>query len=310
MLKELFIIILLTILALLSYFIYLNLPGEPLPLKTTYQFNHPNVEKDLPAGPSQFEEGMRFNHNNLTYQFLTDCNQDKKTKMLEAFDIIEDRTNILTFKETTNDADIIVSCSKEMLQKQENQFIAGEGGPSKYLNLSIYPLILEGSIILYEELYNIDCNKPIIEIHELLHVFGFEHLNNSDYIMYPYFSCEQEIHPGHIQLLKEIYNKPAKAELYFKDIEAVKKGRYLDFEAIVENQGIITAKNIKLILIEQNKEVEEFEFDNIEPGAYQKLTTKNVRLDSRYTKEITFKITTITQEYQTSNNELIMEIEE
>lgn len=294
----------------MSYFIYLNLPGKIQPLSTQNHKMLQNVDSSVSLEVSQFVPNMRFNHNNISYSIGDDCDINKRQRMIQAFNILSTETEIITFFPKQEDAEIIVSCSKEILQKNPNTFIAGEGGPSKFINLSLYPIILEGQIVLYEDLYDIECESPIVELHELLHVFGFDHINDKSSVLYPYFACDQKLSEDIIQSIKNLYSIEPKAELYFKNITATKSGRYINFEATIENQGMITAENIELVIIEKDKQVQTFDMKDLKIGSYQKLEVRNVGLNSRSSEEIEFRIISSTEEFDLENNKIKLTISE
>ena len=296
------IIILLAVIVTAGYFIYDNLPGEIQNLNIVYNNTEKPLDISTKSEVSQFEKNMRFNHNSLSYKFVSECPQDKIDKMLEAFSIIHQKTAIIFFYETVKTPDIEITCSSELLEKEKNIFIAGEGGPTKFTNDTIYPLIFQGTILLYKPLYETeDCDEPVVELHELLHVFGFEHLNNSNSIMYPYLSCNQKLDKEFIEYLIELYSIEPKAELKFKEINVTKSGKYLNFNVIVENNGIINASSIILELSSQEK-IQDFDFETIEVGSFKRLSVENLKLPSRSTNNITFTIKTPSPEYYTTNN--------
>lgn len=294
---------------LMSYFIYLNLPGETRPLSVTNYNMLDDVDSSISSEVKQFVPNMRFNHNQITYSIDENCEIQKQQRMKQAFDILETETNHISFF-PAQDADIKISCSKESMQKTANTFIAGEGGPSKFLNLSLYPVILEGQILLYEDLYDVECETPVVEIHELLHVFGFDHIDDKSSVLYPYFSCDQELNQNIIDSINSLYSIEPKAELFFQNITSTKSGRYLNFEATVENQGLIPAQDIKLIIIENNKEVKTFDMKELKMGSYQKLEVENLRLNSRSSEKVEFKITSSTNEFDLENNKIQLTISE
>jgi ssRNA-specific RNase YbeY (16S rRNA maturation enzyme) len=244
-LKRLIVSVIFIILAglFLSYF-YSYLPGETKEFLLSGTLNGlPEVSSEVSSNLVQFAPNMRFNHNDLTYSFISECEGEKINKMEEAFREIKTKTGIISFQRIdSEEADILISCSKKRIEEVPNTFITGEGGPSKFLNLSLYPLIIQGEIVLYDGLYNVFCEKPIVEVHELLHVFGYDHIDNKSSVLYPYFSCDQELDKLIIDDLVRIYSEEPKAELIYQEVEATKSGNYLNFNVSVSNEGIIVNK--------------------------------------------------------------------
>ena len=99
---------------------------------------------------------------------------------------------------------------------------------------------------------------------QIQYVFGFDHSQDKNSLMYPYLeSCEQKLDESIINNLKELYSKENLADLYFKEIEALKKGRYLDFNVSIKNLGVIGANNVILSVFGGGKKVKDFELDDI-----------------------------------------------
>ena len=284
----------LIIIALLYiYLIYPNLSGEPTPLIINkIKVNITNVSGEI----KMFYPNMRFTHNNFAYSF-ENCDANKMQRMKQAFSEISSATGIITFAESQN-ADIMIGCSSDYLEKEKNVFVAGEGGPSEIYNSSWYPAILKGKILLYES----ECRAPVVELHELLHVFGFEHINKSDYIMYPYVNCSLHLNQEYVNILKNLYSIPPKPELYFENLSAVKKGSYLDFNAWIVNQGLVNSTDSILIISTENKEIKTFKLNEIPFGAKKNIAVQNLKLSSRNTKKIQFEIKTSEEEYSKTNN--------
>ncbi len=291
------VIFLIATLAFLGYYLYQNLPGKTQPFKIT-QTLEPKQLENISNKIIQFYPNARFNHNNLSY-FFENCEKEKQDRMKQAFSEITEKTQLITFHQTLNDnADILIGCSKDYLEKEKYVFIAGEGGPSELINSSLYPIIVKGKILLYDS----SCKTQIIELHELLHVFGFDHINNSDYIMYPYADCSMHLNQEYIDYLKKLYSIKPLPELYFNFLNASKSGRYLDFNLSVANEGLINAENVFLEISSNQKDIETFELESIPFGMKKRFVVKNLKLPSRSTSQIKFKIETSADEYEKTNN--------
>lgn len=298
-------LILFMLLATLAFFAWQFYPSEEVPLKI-------NLNQELPEASgvsdqfSQFVPNMRFDSNNLNFYIYEGCEQEKLDRIRASFNIISTETTIMKFNEQTtynSETDIKIFCRKLEKEISENQFVAGEGGPSEYYDLSLYPLIKEGEILLYDDSRSSgNCAYPVVELHELLHVFGFDHINKKDSIMYPYSSCDQKIDEEIVNELVRLYSQEAKSDILFTQAEASKAGRYLDFDVKIQNRGLVIAKN-SLLIVTGKEKIDEFDLGDLEPGTTKTLSIKNLVLDSRTTNEVTFTISTDTEEYFTNNNE-------
>jgi len=269
-----------------------------------------NVSGDV----EQFYTNMRFNHNRLSYYINPECSNEKKSRMIEAFDIIESSIdNLISFYSISESrADILIGCSADSYEKEENIFVAGEGGPTKIINSSI-PVITKGKVLLYNESRSI-CDEPLLEIHELFHVFGYNHIGDKDDIMYPYLDCDQEINPDLIAHMKQLYSIAPFAELYFDVGEMVAyKERYagkwyLNFNVSIDNNGIINAEESVLKVYAQDNLIESVELDDIDFGGGERFYVKNLVLKPQSATSIKFDISTTTKESNIQNNILELKI--
>lgn len=302
-------------LAYYGYTLYQDLPLDYKNLSITLKPELPeafNTSSTL----IQFSQGMRFSKNKLSYFFESDCNLERKNTMKEAFNMISEGTEIIYFYElenTNEEPDIIISCSEETKQREDSSeelktFIAGEGGPRKYLDLNPYPLIIQGEIQIYSNRYATHCEEPLVELHELLHVFGFNHIDKKESILYPYLSCNQKLDEEIIDALIELYSVPSKPELSIRNISASKAGKYLDFNIEIYNSGLINTTNIILEVISEEKSIKEFDVKTISPGVITTLNIKNLDLKSSKINSIIFRIKASEEEYFLENNLVEMSV--
>ncbi len=262
---------------------------------------NPGIQKNVNASSEvvQFEPNMRFNHNTITFFINPNCDDEKEIRMMKAFSIITNMTEIIFFKPASEkDADVVIGCSKDSYETEKNVFVSGEGGPTEYFNLAMYPLILKGKVLLYEKS---SCDYSITELHELLHVFGFDHINKSEFILYPYIDCKQTINPEVIKMLKELYSVEPLPELYFTNISAVKTGRYLNFSVQINNEGLIDANGVTLEVYSGDEKIDSFDLKNIEVGISQQFYVTNLKIPSD-TAKIKLEIIYAGKEFKKDNN--------
>ena len=254
---------------------------------------------------TQFYENMRFNHDAISYFINEGCGIEKAVKMRQAFSIISDRTEILTFASAPEErADILIGCSANSYEKEKNIFIAGEGGPTNITNAT-YPVITRGKILLYSE-EGSDCEQPLLEVHELLHVFGYDHINKSNDIMFPYLNCDQQIGEELIGRLKTLYSIEPFADIYLSDVKGYKKNygsnSYLDFNASVDNQGMINAENVVLKVYVNGKEISSFQNKEVRFGSGSTQYITNILLPSGNIDKVKIEVSTSTRENNKINN--------
>jgi hypothetical protein len=306
--KIILLIILISLLGVTSWFLYQNMPGEPehFRIKNLQATETENI--DYPAA-KMFYPNMRFNHANITYYIEPSCSQKRTQIMIKAFSILENKTQHLTFfPKPKEKADILVGCSQDYITEGENTFRAGEGGPTRFINTTLYYVIAKGKVLLYKEE---QCDYPVVELHELLHVFGFDHSENPQDIMYNYSGCNQRINNEVIETLNSLYSKEILPDLYFTEINATKRGRYLDLKTIIRNRGLKDAQETDLVIFSQNNElIKKFVINKTEFGTGRILYAKNIMLPSRSTDKIKFSIDSKNniKEYYENNNEIILTI--
>ena len=271
-------------------------------LMTGYSIQLENLMIDSSKMNSNILSDMRFNHNNISYNIDENCTPEKISRIEYAFRILESQVGILSFYSIENqDADIDITCSDESFSTsgEEGDIITGRGGPEKYINSTVYPIIIKGRLVLYRVA---DCDYPIVELHEMLHVFGFGHSNESSDVLYPYLDCSQRISNLTVQSLKELYSVPARPELYFSNISLVRYNRYVNFSGSVINVGLEVAENTSITLTSGNDKLGNFELGNIGFGVISNIFVYNLKLPSSSPREINFTIFSYSSEYSNSNN--------
>lgn len=289
------IIITLLLISIGSYFLYLNIPREAKNLNVEIE---PIKELEpLNIEIKQFYPNMKFNHNKLSYIIEDNCEANKKQRVIMAFEELSKKVNIISFYPATNNPDIEITCSKKNIvtgeeSEQEKHFIAGEGGARKIIKTGAFNIIIEGTILLYDNnLKTIECSYPNVELHELMHVFGFDHVDNKRSLMYQYIeSCDQILDLYIIEQLNQLYSQPNLPDLYFENISAIKKGRYLDFNLTVRNSGSIDSGNVILTILDNDEVVEETNLEALKFGSGISLQTQNIRLIRLNPEKISFII--------------------
>lgn len=271
MIKEAILFAVLLVLAFAGWTVYQNLPGEPQPL--VKEGNSETFEIITSSSAPVFYENMRFPDEKISFFISQACTETKKRLMKEAFKVLENKTQTLDFYEKKNqDAEIIIGCSEEVIEQGGDMVVAGEGGPTKVINTGLFNVILEGRIFLYSDK---ECDLPIVEIHELLHVLGFNHSTDEKNIMYPVSSCDQKISEDIIETLTNNYAHETLSDLTITQINATKKGRYLDFAIVVKNVGLKSASGIKLDVLSENKSFDSYDLGALKIGASRLLNVEN-----------------------------------
>jgi hypothetical protein len=268
-------------------YLYQVMPGEPVVLETIPIDGGSEIVFDYGATPV-FSENLRFDHNLISYYIESDCPAERRRRMIGAFAIFQEEMESVSFYERSKEeADILIGCSQDYIKTGEDVFIAGEGGPSRYLNTDNFDIILEGKVLLYRDS---ECEYPVVEVHELLHVFGFNHINNPKSLMYNVSACDQRFTPDMAELIKSLYAVEPLPDFYLSNVSGTRKGKYLDFELTVKNGGLIGSDKAMLDVVASGKVVDSFEVNAISVGSGRVLRVTNAQLPSRSISEVSFII--------------------
>jgi len=269
-----------TLLALAFYILYLSLSSETFIFpEKKFTANLSEVKTDISyLSDLQFYPNMRFSDKEITYHIDTFCDEEKSTRIRQAFDLLEQKTGLLKFKSDIGVVDISITCNDSEIQWKGNYFIAGEGGPTSILNTSKFYVIEKGEILLFYQ--EPECDNYNVELHELLHVLGFKHSKNQKSIMYEHIQCNQYLTQDIIDELIRLYSIESMPDLSFGAVNASKRGIYLDIRFIVRNYGLKEAKNTSVVLYE-DEEIYRFELGDLGVGEAKGIDAKNIRVPFR-----------------------------
>jgi len=271
--NNLLIILMLGALVAAGYYLYINFPREAIQLITQ---RTPDIQVNNTLPSKQFYDNMRYSDRIITYHISESCPESKSDRMKEALDTIEAKTIISFISTEKENAQIKILCSDISPDADEaNHFVAGEGGPSKVLNSTLYSVIIEGKVALYREG---SCDNSNVEIHEVLHALGFDHNNNPKSILYPTLKCDQQIDQEIIDSINELYETESLPDLVFDEVSANKSGRYLNFHIEVLNRGLKEAKSVEVGIYAGNTLVDSFDLKDITIGAKKIIDVQNLKV--------------------------------
>ncbi|MBS3087806.1 matrixin family metalloprotease [Candidatus Pacearchaeota archaeon] len=255
-----------------------NLPRAPIELKVNYiEPKNVGAVVDYGAVPI-FAENLRFNHNLISYWIDEDCDKVRRDDMVAAFNIFSSEVKVIAFYEGNGSSDIKVECSNDFVELGDELFAAGEGGPSRIINTSGFKVIEEGKVILYN---GEDCVYPIVALHELGHVFGFDHSPDIRNIMYNTSNCWQRMSPDMGKIMRELYLVEALADARVESVNGKIQGRYLDFNISILNEGLVRIDGIDLTVIADGEIVDVVDLGDIEIGYGRTLRVENMLLDGK-----------------------------
>ncbi|HLC78593.1 MAG TPA: CARDB domain-containing protein [Candidatus Nanoarchaeia archaeon] len=258
--------------------------------------------ENLTSESLQFYPNMRFPESKISYR-VEMCSLQEQNYIDNAFDSLSSFT-ILSFYKVSSNEEISITCD-ETNKVEGGLLIAGEGGPVNITKAGDFNVIYNGKILLRRET---SCPTPNVGIHELLHVLGFDHVNNPKSIMYPVSHCDQEIDDEIIDTLNELYSFPSVPDLTFENVSAIMRGKYLDVNLSVRNNGLKNSLRSNVNIFTDDKLVKELSIDSLEVGHGRVITVENVWVSRLTTDKIRFYIDYSFDEIKKENNEIVLEI--
>ncbi len=266
------------------------------------KIRHSNFSINLGYEEMQFYKNMRFSTPRISYRIF-DCPLQKEDEMEYAFEIISD-ISMLNFYPVNNNEEIFVTCDSRN-KIEDGLFIAGEGGPTNITQAGEFNVISHGQILLIKES---KCENPNIALHELLHVLGFGHSSNKNNIMYNISRCDQVIGDDIIGLINEMYSYPNYPDLVFENVSAQMKGKFLDVNITVRNNGLKNADMSKIIIYADEKKIEEIDLEPLQIGYGRMMVLGNLWIPQLVVNEIEFYIDYNGDELDKENNRIKLKI--
>lgn len=255
-------------------FVFENLYRSPVELRANYLEPEEGSIVEYGAVPV-FAENMRFSRNLISYSIEEDCDRGRRDRILAAFDIFSREVGVVSFFRGGMDSDIKVGCSEDFVELEGDLFAVGEGGPSRIINTSGFRVIEEGKILLYK---GGDCDYPIVALHELCHVFGFDHSSDHRNIMFNISGCDQRMSDDMVDLMVELYSVEALPDVLIESVEGVLHGRYLNFNISILNEGLVGVDSVDLTILSGDEEIGVFGLGEIGVGYGRILRIENMMI--------------------------------
>ncbi len=294
-----FLVILIAIILLFLFSVYWFIPFGTFEFSTgptNYNFSE-SADSEL-----QYTSNMRFASPEISYK-ISNCPLQREDDMEEAFRLMQEQT-VLSFYPAEDEEEISVTCEEDVIA-EGNFFIAGEGGPTNGSVSGNFSVVTHGKILL---LRDSDCERPNVATHELLHVLGFKHSQNPKNIMYNVTNCRQMISEDIINFLNKVYSFPAEPDLVFESADALMRGRYLDSNFSIRNNGIVSSGEAKVIIFADEKKIKEINLDALSEGEGMKILLTGILINQLNVNEVKFVIESDFSELNKANNEISMEI--
>jgi hypothetical protein len=291
----------LMILMLLLVILYWYFPTSPS--EFNFQTNPSTNFSINQSETMQFYPNMRFPTKDISYSISSECNIQKESEMVWAFEILEEET-ILNFYEVQKNAEINIFC-EDTIRIENGMFIAGEGGPANVSLGNSFNVIMNGQILL---LKRSDCERPNIAIHELLHVLGFEHSANINNIMYPVSKCKQVISKDMTSEIDRIYSIESNPDLLIESVSAEMHSRFLDTNLIIKNEGLENSEDFLLGIYANDKQIDKMNLKGIKIGEGRIINITNILIPQIRIDTLKFVLETEAIELDKQNNQVILDI--
>ncbi|HLC39810.1 MAG TPA: CARDB domain-containing protein, partial [archaeon] len=183
-----------------------------------------------------------------------------------------------SFINSSVSAQVTVQCSSELSRQKEGRIIietVGETRP-RVINTGLYNLTVDAEVAFLTR--SVKCVQPVVHMHELGHVLGLGHDDDMKSIMYAYEECDQQVTPKIVSTVKELYNDPPLADLYFKNITASRKGTYANFNITIYNQGLVDSPTTTAAIMKGSDEIYKISINGLKPGSGWFFAISNVRV--------------------------------
>jgi hypothetical protein len=251
----------------------------------------------------QFYENMRYPSRDISYKIYDDCNMQKRYDAETAIDILNNMTELNLYP-ANNDEWISIHC-EDKIKVEERFFIAGEGGPINITRTENFNVILKGGVLI---LRDSNCERPNVVIHELLHALGFDHSENPNNIMYPISKCGQTIGEDIINTIDNLYSVPSNPDLSFENVSAVLRGRLLDLNVSIRNNGLKDSEKFRLIVYVDGEKVKDFDIDEMEIGYGLSINLQSLPIKQLSVDVLTLEIDYGFEELNKENNKMNLEL--
>lgn len=252
---------------------------------------------------TQFYENMRFPTTDITYR-IDDCTLQKEVEMERAFEAVENIT-VLNFNLKASNPQVEISCDSNTKLDDEGLYVAGEGGPTGIIRAGEFNVIKGGKILLLRET---KCDRPLVPMHELFHVLGFNHSQNENNIMYPVVKCSQTVGEDMVNFINEIYSIESHPDLVFEEASATRSNTYIDLNMSIKNNGLDQAGDSKILIYADDSQIETFDTGELEIGEGKRILLTNIFTLKRSINQIRLEIEYSGSELSKENNIALLEI--
>ena len=183
-----------------------------------FNFSYENIPKPLTGSNNRFYLASSFHWSHMPLVFIIEdeCSDYVKRRVRGAFNEISNATeNAVSFfelkyyPERIESADILIKCNSSFPRSTMNDKVFYTQAEAQITEIS-GTLIESANITFYNvgqnKYYGACMNYPDVEIHEILHVLGFSHVNQKASLLSPVsFGCRHDIDKGVIKLIKATY---------------------------------------------------------------------------------------------------------
>ena len=247
-----------------GYCLFLCMVVLVLPYTEPVNAREPAPNQRTGTRDLQYAPNMRYASPDISYR-ISNCPGEKVLDIKRALEIISGKT-ILSFAAIESEEDLLISCTPSIFNdnpREDGSARLGKGSP-EYILGEKFHVITHGDVYLKR---SFACDEPLVEIHEILHAFGYDHSSNKQHIMYPRARCGQMINSEITDDINNIYAIPSLPDLSIGNA-TLKKGRNNDsiLTFKMKNLGLVKSKKALLVIydIDNQKMLDEYEVEGID----------------------------------------------
>jgi hypothetical protein len=126
--------------------------------------------------------------------------------------------------------------------------------------------------------------------------------------MYNFSKCGQEIGQDVIDEINKLYSVESLPDLTIESASAQMRGRYLDVNTTIRNNGLKEADNVSLIIYADNSKVKEILLDKLKIGTGSTFTISNIFVSDLSVSEIKINAEYPERELNKTNNEIVLRV--
>ena len=123
----------------------------------------------------------------------------------------------------------------------------------------------------------------------------------------PSYTIWQQVRDVFREKINELYAYPSLPDLEFEEASAKMKGRILDLNITVKNEGLANSGDFEIVVYGDGKEIKRIESDGMQIGYSQKITLTNNLITQLKVNSMEFSIEADFEEINKDNNKIVLD---